>query len=128
MKCPNCQHENPEQNTFCRECGTALLLTCSQCGGEAKRIFSPGNNHPNEDAEWIRSVREVVDKEGGPHCQAFLKDPTRTNYENWKKTEGLRHLESGEKRYRPEFDLDKHTERVFREHQRASALEIRSRG
>ena len=34
MKCPKCQHENPEENKFCRECGTELLLDCPQCGAE----------------------------------------------------------------------------------------------
>jgi len=26
MKCPKCIIENPEENKFCRECGTALNL------------------------------------------------------------------------------------------------------
>jgi class 3 adenylate cyclase/tetratricopeptide (TPR) repeat protein len=34
MKCPNCHIENPVDNKFCRECGEALLLVCSQCGNE----------------------------------------------------------------------------------------------
>jgi class 3 adenylate cyclase len=35
MKCPKCQTENPEENSFCRECGAKLLLACPQCGAEA---------------------------------------------------------------------------------------------
>ncbi len=34
MKCPKCQIDNPDDNKFCRECGTKLILTCSNCGGE----------------------------------------------------------------------------------------------
>ncbi|MBW1996664.1 MAG: AAA family ATPase [Deltaproteobacteria bacterium] len=34
MKCPNCRVENPEENRFCRECGTKLLLSCPQCQSE----------------------------------------------------------------------------------------------
>jgi len=34
MKCPKCHIENPEDNKFCRECGTALLLVCTECGNE----------------------------------------------------------------------------------------------
>ncbi len=32
MKCPKCHIKNPDDNKFCRECGTALLLVCSECG------------------------------------------------------------------------------------------------
>jgi class 3 adenylate cyclase/tetratricopeptide (TPR) repeat protein len=34
MECPKCQTENPKENSFCRECGTKLLLPCPQCGAE----------------------------------------------------------------------------------------------
>ena len=34
MKCPNCQHENPDDNRFCRECGIKLSLLCPQCSEE----------------------------------------------------------------------------------------------
>lgn len=29
MKCPNCNHENPEGNKFCAECGTKLMVNSS---------------------------------------------------------------------------------------------------
>ncbi|MEN8808637.1 MAG: adenylate/guanylate cyclase domain-containing protein, partial [Desulfobacterales bacterium] len=34
MNCPKCLIENPDDNKFCRECGTALLLVCDGCGHE----------------------------------------------------------------------------------------------
>jgi len=101
------------------------VMVCSQCGGEARRIFSPGNNHPNEDAGWIRSVLEVVDKEGGPHCQEFLKHPTRTNYQNWMRGEGLRHWERGERPQKKHFDEEKHTQKLWNELQQGRRIEVR---
>jgi len=32
MKCPRCQHENPQGARFCEECATPLARTCSSCG------------------------------------------------------------------------------------------------
>jgi len=55
----------------------------------------------SESPDWIKSIREVVNKEGGSHCQQFLKDPTRDNYKAWMTKEGIRHLEVGEKPGRP---------------------------
>jgi class 3 adenylate cyclase len=34
MECPKCHTENPEENSFCRECGAKLSLACHQCGAE----------------------------------------------------------------------------------------------
>ena len=36
MKCRKCQIDNPDDNKFCRECGTKLILTCSNCGDELR--------------------------------------------------------------------------------------------
>jgi class 3 adenylate cyclase/tetratricopeptide (TPR) repeat protein len=32
MKCPRCQHDNPEGARFCEECASPLARTCSNCG------------------------------------------------------------------------------------------------
>src|SRR5262245_16986612 len=32
MKCPRCQHDNPQGTRFCEECATPLARTCSNCG------------------------------------------------------------------------------------------------
>ena len=34
MECPICHTGNPESRKFCRECGSKLLLICSECGFE----------------------------------------------------------------------------------------------
>ena len=39
MKCPRCQHENPQAAKFCVECGGKLEKNCPQCGS----INSPSN-------------------------------------------------------------------------------------
>jgi class 3 adenylate cyclase/tetratricopeptide (TPR) repeat protein len=32
VKCPRCQHDNPQGARFCEECATPLARTCSSCG------------------------------------------------------------------------------------------------
>jgi class 3 adenylate cyclase/tetratricopeptide (TPR) repeat protein len=32
MKCPRCQHDNPQEARFCEECATPLVRTCLNCG------------------------------------------------------------------------------------------------
>src|SRR5438128_2265856 len=31
MKCPQCQHDNPDSQKFCGECGSRLILACPAC-------------------------------------------------------------------------------------------------
>ena len=74
---------------------------CPICNGYAEKIFSVSFTAP-VDSAWVSSVLEVVDKHStDPHCTEFLKHPTRSNYKNWMKGEGLRPLEPGEKVKRP---------------------------
>jgi putative FmdB family regulatory protein len=106
----------------CKLCGHVFerladpnsIVYCEKCGGYTKRIISMrGVNTSNQDAPWIRSVTEVVDKEGGAHCQQFLKDPTRDNLKNWMKVEGVRHYEPGERIKPPPVDTAKIEKEVF---------------
>ncbi len=99
---------------------------CPKCGFYTKRILGvPGGTNANQDAKWIRSVREVVDKDGGPHCQEFLKRPTRENYENWKKVEGIRDFEQGEKPGKPPpVDMEKIEREVWEKHQKRHRIEV----
>ena len=31
MCCPSCNHDNPDDASFCEECGTKLELICPAC-------------------------------------------------------------------------------------------------
>jgi hypothetical protein len=91
----------------CQTCNTTIeklvdssniqeAISCPLCYGFANKIISMRNTDP-VDSSWIGTVREVVNKSSKePHCTEFLKHPTRQNYKNWMKGEGLRHLEKGE--------------------------------
>lgn len=73
------------------------------CGYIAKRIVSMAGTTP-VDSPWLSEVLEVVDKKSkAPHCTEFLKHPSRANYQVWKRTEGLRHLDPGEPTF-PKID------------------------
>lgn len=120
----------------CRKCGnitdqyfnmndTHPDLQCGKCGGVSRQVIGiPGPNLASESSPWIRTVLEIVDKEGGQHCQEFLKDPTRTNYERWKKFEGVRHMEAGEKPGRPEHK-EITTEMLMKQKRKREAITLR---
>ncbi len=100
---------------------------CSACGGIAVKIISiPGANLASESPDWIKSIREVVNKEGGRHCQEFLKDPTRVNYKKWMAGEGVRHMEAGEKPGRPPSQPPAHviTEKIMQKRMNDRRMEI----
>ena len=103
-------------------------ITCPHCGDVAKRIISVSKvNTANEDAPWIRSVLEVVDKDSRePHVVEFRRNPTRENYKRWMKLEGLRPLENNERRGTKEGEnyTKKITDIIMRERQRG--VEIRT--
>ena len=43
MRCPECQHENPEDARFCNGCGHKLELACPECG----KFNPPGSRFCN---------------------------------------------------------------------------------
>ena len=83
-------------------------VQCPSCKDIARKVISiPGANLASESPDWVKSIREVVEKDSDkPHCQEFLKDPTRDNYKKWMEGEGVRHLEAGEKPGRPTSSPD----------------------
>lgn len=109
-------------------------LECEMCGGVAKRLFSSGHANPRYDSEhpgWLRDTLEVVDKEGGRHCQEFLHNPSRENYRDWMRGEGIRPMERGEeKMHRPDWDAHtkEMTEKVWDAHQKRHRLVLHDRG
>ena len=94
-ECPKC---TKEFDIICSITDRNKPILCPMCGNPGHRIVSVGGGYTaNEDAGWIKTVLEVVDKDSKmPHVTKFLKDPTRTNYKQWMKGEGLRCLEPGE--------------------------------
>lgn len=70
---------------------------CPACGGMSVRVYIKFNGIKHDAPNWLKDTLEVVDKDGGKHCQDFLKHPNRRNYKGWMKGEGLRPLEEGEK-------------------------------
>jgi putative FmdB family regulatory protein len=93
------------------------MVSCPYCGFSTKRLISAsGVNTANQDADWIRSVTEVVDKEGGREAQEFLKRPTRDNMLDWMRAEGIRHYEKGENLRPPKRDMSKVHDHVMREY------------
>jgi putative FmdB family regulatory protein len=102
--------------------------TCRYCGQQATKIITPGGCYTaNEDADWIKSVTAVVDKDStAPHCREFLKNPTRSNYKAWMQGEGIRPMERGEVASKPPpVDMDRHTRAVMERYKQRTALELR---
>jgi len=106
---------------------------CPACGRKARRIISAGRVYTgNQDAPWLKSVLEVVDRDSkAPHVQAFVHNPTRKNYHAWMKGEGIRpmdHTEHGgppASRKPPDPDLSGLMKRVAEAHFRRKRIEVR---
>ena len=103
------------------------ILACESCGAQAHRIISLTGVHcANQDAEWIRSIVEVVDKESNePHIAEFRKNPNRTTLRNFMQKQGIRHLEPGEGPTKPDPpNMEKINREVWDKHQKRMRLEI----
>lgn len=118
----------------CQQCGKIFeaispyfleTIQCD-CGGLAKRIISCGRVYTaNEDASWLKTVPEVINKDTtNPIAKEFIKNPTRQNYKAWMKSEGLRPLENNEPTKPKPTDLNPIRKEVWRKHQRRHRIEI----
>ncbi len=121
---------------WCKFCGTSFeqivnwdqrQVPCPACGKMADRYYKSGcaNTMPI-DAAWIKSLHDVVDKDSTkPHVTEFLKHPTRDNYQNWMKGEGIRHVEQGEKIARPEpFDEARRARKIMEHRMQNNRIEL----
>ncbi len=63
------------------------IMPCEFCQGESYQQFSFGQSFEvRDDAPWIRSVLEVVDKESHDVVdRQFIDTPDRRNYQRWMK-------------------------------------------
>jgi predicted nucleic acid-binding Zn ribbon protein len=103
------------------------LQTCD-CGAKCRVVPAIGQvNCANEDAGWIRSIREVVAKDSkDPHDRAMLKaGATRSDYKRWLKSNGLRHLEPGEKTMREVIDPIRHADKIMELRRERNRITIR---
>ena len=103
---------------------------CPVCEiGMTHRIISASGHYlGNQDATWLKSVGEVVDKDS-PAGREFLKNPTRENRRRWMQANGLREYEPGE-RTKPvptNMDSPKVTAQLARLAQKRRAISINSR-
>jgi putative FmdB family regulatory protein len=124
-QCSECEHTHEAIAMY-----DEIERNCTKCGQKAKRIISlSGVNTANDDAPWIRSVLDVVDKESkAPHVAEFVKNPTRANYKRWMKGEGLRHCEPGEEHRRPqEPDTSGLDKQLWERHRERNKLHVRTR-
>lgn len=84
-------------------------FACPECDHKpmVRAITQSGHYCGNQDAAWLKSVGDVVDKDPSkPHCQAFLKSPTRANYHAMMKGEGIRPMDAGEGPSKPGNPID----------------------
>jgi len=102
------------------------LAVCPKCKGLAKRIISAsGVFTANEDAPWIRSILDVVDKDStAPHVVEFRKNPTRVNYKKWMKGEGLRHAEDGERMPTEKDNIKEITDSIMKRRYERRAISL----
>jgi putative FmdB family regulatory protein len=108
------------------------ILACEKCASDAYRIISVGGHYcGNQDAPWLKSVLEVVDKDPSkPHCVEFRKNPTRANWKAWMKGEGIR--PAGDTygggpitaQKPPEPDMSKVRKEVWEKHRKRTRIEI----
>lgn len=126
------------------ECGSCEAITeryakinddiqsCEQCGSDAYRIISVSGHYTgNEDAAWLKSVVEVVDKDPSKtHCQDFIKNPTRSNWKKWMAGEGIR--PAGDTHHGgpmtasrpPPPNMDRVNKEVWNKHRKRTKIEI----
>jgi putative FmdB family regulatory protein len=127
----------PVYQLKCKSCGQEFEAICPvadrdwqacECGASAGVIPAVrGPNCSNEDAGWISTIREVVDKESkDPYDVAMCRpNPTRSDYRAWMKAKGIRHLEPGEKPRREEIDVRRHTDLIMRMKQERERIHVR---
>jgi hypothetical protein len=105
-------------------------ITC-RCGKTAKRIISVSGQYAgNQDAPWIKSVLDVVDREStNKHTREFIRNPNRKNYHAWLKGEGIKPVDytehGGPPTYKnPPLDMTNHHKEVIRRAMERRRIEI----
>lgn len=124
----------PLHDHSCPDCHTifeALVkwderkCSCPDCGKMVPRSYLSFNGIKKEDPNWLNDTLEVVNKDGGTHCQEFLKHPTRRTYNSWLKGEGLRPLERGESTKLKNRDTSGLRKRVMDRFKKDNVIKVR---
>lgn len=126
-ECPDCGHVFEVIEPIELE----QAIQCPKCWSVTRRIISAGRCFTgNEDAEWVRSVTEVVAKgaDADRHDRRFLaSNKTKQDLKRWMTAKGLRHLEPGEPLKPKQPDMSGAAERIMRMRQERRRIEIRTR-
>lgn len=126
----------PLHDFQCLKCGTIseefvkwdeYELECLMCDGITKRVYLKFNGIKKEDPSWLKDTIDVVDKDGGAHCQEFIKHPNRQNYNNWMDTEGLRPMDEGESMKKKKKDTSGIRKKVTESFRKRNTLNVRAR-
>lgn len=125
----------PLHDYKCSDCGFVheeivswdeRFATCPACRSQSKRIYLSFNGIEHGAPDWMHDTLEVVDKDGGAHCQEFLRHPNRDNYKNWMKGEGLRPMEEGEMSVkRKKRDTAPIRKKVLEKFKKDNAIQVR---
>lgn len=124
----------PLHDHKCQGCGRSFeefvkwderIITCGVCGGTAIRVYNSFRGISNSAPTWMKDTVAVVDKDGGSHCQEFIKHQTRDTYKNWMRGEGLRPIEPGEKLVKPKADTSDIRKKVKENFRRRNTITVR---
>ena len=106
---------------------------CRTCGKTSKKIISKGHLQSDENAPWLKSVLDVVDKDNkSAHVQNFVKNPTRQNYKAWMKGEGIRPMDYTERGGPPVYrkpegmSTEQKARELYKRHLERKSLNINS--
>lgn len=122
FECTNCQKITEHITGM-----ATASIECPMCSHTAVKIISAsGINTANDDAQWIRSVVDVVDKKSKkPWDVEFRKNPTRKNLRIWMNKNNLRHLDPGEKAPKPWKPDAPFKDKMMRRWQERNAVSVR---
>jgi len=99
---------------------------CPDCGGDAHRV-PVLKFFANEDASWVREdVNRTIDPEStDKYDQEMRKNPLRSEWFKYMDHKGYQYGD-GKIRKPKAFDVDRHADKVMKEHIKSSSIEVNS--
>jgi len=120
----------------CKHCGktTESIEPCNcvgiqcECGKIARKVISAGGVYcgNGDDSSWAKDAADVMPKDStNPVVREFVHNPTKSNLKRAMKSEGIRHIEPGEKAINREpFDVARHADKVMERQRDRRGLSI----